>query len=56
MKKRFNHLSWTKRLQLEALLKAKMSIKEIAQTLGVHISTVYREFKPGECKLLDESL
>ena len=47
MKKRFNHLSWTKRLQLEALLKAKTSVREIAQTLGVHISTVYREMKRG---------
>ena len=47
MRKRFNRLSWTKLLQLEALLKAKTSIKEIVQTLGVHISTVYREMKRG---------
>ena len=47
MRKRFNHLSWTKRLQLEALLKTKTPVKEIAETLGVHLSTVYREMKRG---------
>ena len=45
----FKHLSKTKRLQLESLLLAKVSKKEIANILNVHISTVYREIKRGEC-------
>ena len=44
----FKHLSKTKRLQLESLLLAKVSKKEIANILNVHISTIYREIKRGE--------
>ena len=44
----FKHLSKTKRLQLESLLLAKVSKKEIAKILNVHISTIYREIKRGE--------
>lgn len=44
----FKHLTKTQRLQMEALLLAKNSKKEIAQTLGVHLSTVYREIRRGE--------
>ena len=44
----FRHLTKTKRLQLESYLKIKMPIKEIAQLLKVHISTIYREIKRGE--------
>lgn len=40
-------LTKTKRLQLETLLHCKKSKKEIAEYLGVHISTVYREIKRG---------
>lgn len=43
----FKHLTKTKRLQLESLLKAKLSVKEISKQLGVHISTIYREIKRG---------
>lgn len=43
----YKHLTKTKRLQLESLLKAKIPIKEIAQQLNVHISTIYREIKRG---------
>ena len=49
MRKKFNHLSFTQRLKLEALLKLKMSKKHIADNLGVHISTIYREIKRGLC-------
>ena len=42
------HLTNDDRLQIEAWLKAKVSIKEIAGFLGVHISTVYREVQKGQ--------
>ena len=43
----FKHLSKTKRLQLEVYLKMKMSKKDIANKLNVHISTIYREIQKG---------
>ena len=43
----FKHLTKTKRLQLETLLNTKHPIKQIAQILNVHISTIYREIKRG---------
>ena len=49
----FKHLSFCDRLQIEALLKAKVSKKEIAQILGVHISTVYRELQRGSYERLN---
>lgn len=52
----FNHLTKTQRLQLEAYLKIKMSKKEIANLLGVHISTIYREIKRGEYQHLKSDL
>lgn len=42
-------LSYTQRLQLEACLKAGLHKKVIAEKLGIHLSTVYREIKRGEC-------
>lgn len=48
MKRRpFNHLIYRKRLSLEAYLKVNMPVKQIAEELGVHVSTVYREIKRG---------
>ena len=47
-RKGIKNLSFTQRLQIETLNNAKMSVKKIAETLGLHISTVYREFKRGE--------
>lgn len=43
----FKHLTKTKRLQLESYLQLKISKKDIAKLLGVHISTIYREIKRG---------
>lgn len=51
--RKFKHLTKTQRLQFEAFLKAKMPMKEIAKSLGVHISTLYREKKRGEYKKLN---
>ena len=45
--KYFKHLTLTQRIQLETLLKTKISIKEISKIIGVHISTIYREIKRG---------
>ena len=52
----YKHLTKTKRLQIEAYLKIKMSVKDIAKNLQVHISTVYRELKRGECELITSEL
>ena len=41
------HMTFNDRLQMEALLKAKHTPKEIAELLGFHISTIYREKKRG---------
>lgn len=47
MRKKFKHLSFTQRIQIETLLNRKVPLREIAETIGVHISTVYREVKRG---------
>lgn len=44
----YKTLTWNDRIRIEALLKAKTSIKIIAEVLGVHISTIYREIKRGQ--------
>lgn len=44
----YKTLSHTQRLQIECLLKAKLPIRKIAENIGVHISTIYRELKRGE--------
>lgn len=54
--KHYSHLTKTKRLQIEAYLKIKMSVKDIAKNLKVHISTIYREIKRGECELMSTHL
>lgn len=51
--KSFHHITWADRLRIEALLKAKTSKKEIADILGVHISTIYREIKRGRFEHLN---
>ena len=51
--RKYKHLTKTIRLQFEAMLKARIPMKEIAQHLGVHISTLYREKKRGAYKHLN---
>lgn len=46
-KRKFKQLTFTNRLQIETMLKLKTPIRVIADTLGVHISTIYREVKRG---------
>jgi len=45
MKKNYTQLSFEQRYQIEALLQAGRSQKEIAQQIGVHPSTICREFR-----------
>lgn len=47
MGEKFSHLSYAKRLKIEALLQAKCSKEEIAKIVGVHISTINREIQRG---------
>lgn len=41
----FYHLTHDDRIKIEALLKEKHTPKEIANNIGCHISTIYRELK-----------
>lgn len=55
MRRNFKHLTKTARQQLETMLRLNIPAKEIANYLGVHISTVYREIKRGEYEHLNGS-
>jgi transposase, IS30 family len=44
MTKKYTHLKLEQRYQIEALLKTKKSYEEIGQIVGVHKSTISREF------------
>lgn len=46
-KRRFAHLTLTERLQMEAWLKTKTSVKQIAEMLHKDQSTIYREIRRG---------
>ena len=48
MARRFKHLTKTDRLRMEQQLKDGKEPKEIAESLGVHVSTIYREKKRGQ--------
>ena len=45
--RRFKQLSRADRLKIEALLKAGHGKQEIADLIGVHVSTIYRELQRG---------
>ena len=47
-RRRYKQLTRTDRLRIETLSKAGHKPKEIAEEIGVHRSTIYREFKRGE--------
>ena len=49
----FKRLTFTDRLRIEAMLKEKKSKREIADTLRVHISTIYRELDRGKYEHLN---
>lgn len=56
MARRFRHLSWDDRLRIEAMLKCGRPIQEIADRIGVHCSTIYREIKRGRFTALNSDL
>ena len=47
MRVHFHHLTYKDRLHIEAYLKAKLTTKEIAELIGVHVSTINREIQRG---------
>lgn len=51
--RRFKHLSPTDRIRIEEKIKAKKTPREIADEIGVHISTIYRELKRGQYEHLN---
>ncbi len=49
----FKHLTKTDRIQIESWRKVNISPRVMADTLGVHISTIYRELKRGQYEHLN---
>ena len=47
MGKNYSHLSYNDRLKIETMYQTKHSVQEIANYLGVHPATIYRELKRG---------
>lgn len=47
MEKKYSHFSFEKRLRLKELLSKGIQKAEIADSLGIHIATLYREVKRG---------
>lgn len=45
--RRFKQLTRADRLKIEALVKEKHTVKQIADHIGVHVSTIYRELQRG---------
>lgn len=54
--RRFRHLSFTDRLRIETHLKDGLKPKEIAEKMGVHISTIYREKGRGQYTHMNSDL
>lgn len=49
------YITFDDRKKFEKLYAANASFNEIATALGVHLATVYREFKRGNTGLLDKN-
>jgi len=47
-KRKFKHLTWEKRLQIEALYKVGYKARKIAEEVGCSFKTIYNELKRGE--------
>ncbi len=47
---KYKTIKWEDRLKIEALYRAGVSVQEIAEQLGFHHSTIYRELKRGKTK------
>ena len=48
MRKNFKQLTREQRIKIEAYHNLKMSVKEIAEHVGCHFTTIYRELKRGK--------
>jgi len=55
-KQRYEHVKERERYKMEVLLKSKQTIAQIAELLGRHRSTIYRERRRGEVKLIRAEL
>jgi IS30 family transposase len=53
---KYKHLSQRDRYLLEGYLASSLSIREIAERLNSHISTIYREIKRGQVKRINSEL
>lgn len=51
--KGWKQLKYSDRIRIEAWLRAKISVQEIADMLHVHRSTIYREIKRGQYEHLN---
>jgi len=49
----YKTLTWSDRLNIAAWRKVGIPIKKIAELLGVHYSTIYRELKRGQYEHLN---
>ena len=47
MGKHYKHLTWRERLRIETRLKDGWTPQKIADEIGRHVSTIYREIKRG---------
>lgn len=56
MGKQYKHLSFTDRLKIEAWQRVGTKPQVMAEELGVHISTIYRELKRGVYERLNSDL
>ena len=54
MGRAYSHVDLEKRTEISRLLKSHNSVKSIAEVLGLHISTVYREIERGKNPLTGE--
>ena len=52
----YHHLTFTNRLQIEAWDRVNTPVEVMAENLGVHVSTVYRELKRGRYTHLNSDL
>ena len=53
---KFKHLTFTDRLKIEALKRERIPIGQIAQHIGKHRSTIYRELQRGKYERMDNLL
>lgn len=54
--RKFRQLTHDDRVVIDALFRAGHSKKEVAELTGFHISTIYREYKRGECMQVNSEL